>query len=141
LFDRASETSAHSRLKIIVYMRVWAEGDTTADDLATASRSHFSHRAHRLSKQISTLFKYGRRSLLVGLGVLAICLSVGQTMASVLPQSYFVRSIEEGLVIVGWVANWRPIEIFLYDWWPLAQERRTYRRLAASEFEFIVKAE
>lgn len=26
----------------------------------------------------------------------------------------------EGLIILGWVANWRPIEVFLYDWWPLA---------------------
>jgi hypothetical protein len=25
--------------------------------------------------------------------------------------------IEESLLIFGWVANWRPIEIFLSDWW------------------------
>ncbi len=22
-------------------------------------------------------------------------------------------------MIIGWVAMWRPIEIFLYDWWPI----------------------
>ncbi|MGA7532679.1 MAG: hypothetical protein WCB50_13625 [Pseudolabrys sp.] len=24
--------------------------------------------------------------------------------------------MQESLIIVGWVAIWRPIEIFLYDW-------------------------
>ncbi len=38
--------------------------------------------------------------------------------------------VEEGLIIVGWVALWRPLEIFLYDWWPIAQRKRLYRRLA-----------
>ena len=26
--------------------------------------------------------------------------------------------IKESLIISGWVALWRPLEIFLYDWWP-----------------------
>jgi hypothetical protein len=38
--------------------------------------------------------------------------------------------LRESLVIVGWVANWRPIEMFLYDWWPIARRRDLYRRLA-----------
>jgi hypothetical protein len=33
----------------------------------------------------------------------------------------------EGLLIIGWVAMWRPLEIFLYDWRPL---HRRYRLLA-----------
>jgi hypothetical protein len=26
---------------------------------------------------------------------------------------------------------WRPLEIFLYDWWPIRAERRLFDRLAA----------
>ena len=41
-----------------------------------------------------------------------------------------VREIlREGLVITGWVAMWRPLEILLYDWWPLIDERRQIRRI------------
>jgi hypothetical protein len=36
----------------------------------------------------------------------------------------------ESLLIVGWVAMWRPLEIFLYDWWPIAGERRLHDRLS-----------
>jgi hypothetical protein len=45
------------------------------------------------------------------------------------------RIVQESLVIMGWVANWRPLEIFLYDWWPLNRRRRLYRRLAAARIE------
>jgi hypothetical protein len=40
------------------------------------------------------------------------------------------RALNEGLLILGWVANWRPLEIFLYDWWPLTRRRDLYRRLS-----------
>jgi len=47
----------------------------------------------------------------------------------------FRSLIEQSLPILGWVANWRPLEIFLYDWWPLARRRDLYRRLAAATLE------
>ena len=42
------------------------------------------------------------------------------------------RVIEESLLIFGWVANWRPIEVFLYDWWPIVRRRNLYQRLSAA---------
>ena len=42
------------------------------------------------------------------------------------------------MVLVGWVANWRPIEIYLYDWWPIRRRAQLYRRIAAAPV--IVKA-
>jgi hypothetical protein len=32
-------------------------------------------------------------------------------------------------VIGAWVALWRPMEIFLYDWWPMLKDARLYDRL------------
>jgi hypothetical protein len=39
------------------------------------------------------------------------------------------------LSILGWVANWKPMEIFLYNWWPIAQRRNLYLRLSRAEVE------
>lgn len=47
----------------------------------------------------------------------------------------YKRLAEESLLILGWVANWRPLEIFLYDWWPLAQRRDLYRQLSLAAVE------
>jgi len=43
--------------------------------------------------------------------------------------------VEESFLILGWVANWRPLEIFLYDWWPIARRRDLHRRLSKAIVE------
>ena len=50
--------------------------------------------------------------------------------AELLGASRLSTILQTGLTVVGWVSLWRPMEIFLYDWWPLAGDRRLFRRLA-----------
>jgi hypothetical protein len=45
------------------------------------------------------------------------------------------RLLEEGLLIVGWVAMWRPLELLLYDWWPLLRRKRTFENLSRMRVE------
>jgi hypothetical protein len=52
-----------------------------------------------------------------------------------LSETPFRRLVDESFLILGWVANWRPLEIFLYDWWPLARRRDLYRRLSSASVE------
>jgi hypothetical protein len=51
-----------------------------------------------------------------------------------------LRLFRESLIIVGWVALWRPLEIFLYDWWPIARSRQLYKRLAAASVTLMQDA-
>ncbi len=46
-----------------------------------------------------------------------------------LPAGTMRDILREGLVITGWVAMWRPLEVLLYDWRPLVDERRQVQRL------------
>ena len=39
--------------------------------------------------------------------------------------------LAEGLLIIGWVGLWRPVEIFLYDWWPIRRRQQHFAALAA----------
>jgi hypothetical protein len=45
--------------------------------------------------------------------------------------SHIGEILRETLAIGGWVSMWRPLEIFLYDWWPIREEARHSDRLAA----------
>ena len=54
---------------------------------------------------------------------------------SYLTETALKRLAEESFLILGWVANWRPLEIFLYDWWPLARRRDLYNRLSVATVE------
>ena len=74
-------------------------------------------------------------SLAVGASVLAACVVAAQYAEVVVGSAPLGRIVQESLVIMGWVANWRPLEIFLYDWWPIVRRRNLYRRLAAAKVE------
>jgi hypothetical protein len=43
--------------------------------------------------------------------------------------------VSEGLLILGWVAMWRPVEIFLHDWWPELGKRKLFDRIAHMQIE------
>jgi hypothetical protein len=48
------------------------------------------------------------------------------------------RILHEGLVIVSWVALWRPIELVLYDFWPVRERRQIIERLRDAEVSLRV---
>jgi len=39
-------------------------------------------------------------------------------------------SPRESLTIAGWVAMWRPMQIYLYDWWPVRRRGKLYQKLS-----------
>ena len=103
--------------------------------LAAALNRYFDYRAGIVTRDLNELFRVGRTALLIGLAVLGFCLTVAQFAGRRLGETPVSRFIQESLIILGWVANWKPIEIFLYDWWPLVRRRNLYRRLARATVE------
>jgi hypothetical protein len=49
----------------------------------------------------------------------------------------YAAMIENSLVILAWVALWRPLEIFLYDWWPIRAEAKLFDRLGQMEVRTV----
>lgn len=103
--------------------------------IGEAFQHYFGYRAQMAERDMRELFRIGRRSLAIGLAVLLACLVASQVVANVIHGQMVARVLEESLIIVGWVANWRPIEIYLYDWLPIRRHIRLYRRLAAARVE------
>jgi hypothetical protein len=103
---------------------------TQADQptLQTAIHNYFSYRADESRRKIRLLMREGRSALLIGLAFLVACTSLRQ-VAVALIQGPIIEPLSEGLLILGWVAMWRPIQIFLYDWWPVRQMMRIYAKL------------
>ena len=128
----ARELPANQPIQIIVHFPKTPEQDKAASELADALTHYFAYRARGVQHDLNELFRIGRRSLLIGIPVLIGCLFLSHLAAGYLAEIPFRRLLEESFLILGWVANWRPIEIFLYDWWPLRRRRDLYRRLAAA---------
>jgi hypothetical protein len=55
---------------------------------------------------------------------------LGDFLATLLRGSRVGEVVRESLTIGGWVSMWRPLEVFLYDWWPIRNEARLSDRLA-----------
>lgn len=63
--------------------------------------------------------------------MLAASVLAGDLVAAALANRRAGELLRESLLIGGCVAMWRPLEVFLYDWWPIRAEARLYDRLGA----------
>ena len=49
--------------------------------------------------------------------------------------------LKESLTIAGWVAMWRPMQIYLYDWWPLVRRGRIFDKMSRMKVEVVHRPE
>jgi hypothetical protein len=114
-----------------VHLPTGEAGRDVAKGLQASLSRFFAYRADVLGRDLKEFFRIGWIALLVGLAVLSLP-GREPAVADWTSTSYFHQPIGESLIIVGWVANWRPIEISLHDGWPLWRRRNLYRRFAAA---------
>lgn len=126
----ARELPVRSPIQIVIHLPAAAMEGIDRGEIKEALGRYFAYRAEITGLDLKQLFRVGRRSLAIGLAVLAACLFSSHVVAARIGAGDVARIAEEGLVILGWVANWKPLEIFLYEWWPLAHRRDLYRRLS-----------
>lgn len=99
--------------------------------LRDAIHEFFRQRALGQRQRLRELLRVGRTSLAIGLVVLASAIAMGNFVANLMKGSDFGQILRETLVIGGWVSMWRPLEIFLYDWWPIRNEAQLSDELAS----------
>jgi hypothetical protein len=126
------ELPADMPFKIVVHLPPEEAARPEAAGIGETFAHYFENRAAVNEHERRELFRIGRRSLAIGVVVLIACLTASQLGAVLIPNKVVARVFEESLIIVGWVANWRPIEIYLYDWLPIRRRIGLYRRLAAA---------
>lgn len=124
----AMEFPPDSHFRILVHIE-----QPPADDplpiVTEAIHNFFDYKAVLAKRNLRLLLLEGRTSLLIGFTFLSACL-LSADLLSAYSSGALLRALREGLVIGGWVAMWRPMQIFLYEWWPLARRQRIYRNLA-----------
>jgi hypothetical protein len=127
----ARDTPRTMPLALVVYVDEPSGMDETPAVLRDAVPTFFSRRALDARRRLRQLFRVGRTSLVIGLFALGLSIVVGGVVERALADSELGALFRESLLIGGWVAMWRPLEIFLYDWWPIRAEARLFDRLAA----------
>jgi hypothetical protein len=126
-----SDVPPKAPLALVVHLERQAGAEHEAAALRDAIHEFFTRRARETTRRLRDLFHRGRLSLAIAVAFLAVALAIGEQVARHFPDSRAAVLLREGVLIVGWVAMWRPVEIFLYDWWPIRAEGRLFKRLAA----------
>jgi hypothetical protein len=127
------EFSITTSLKLIFYLPSEKQ-DEAKQILPEAIHHYFDYRKQNAEKELRTILRQGRTSLIVGLVFLFACISTTE-LANWLASGPLTHIFQEGLVIIGWVAMWRPVEIFLYDWWSIKNNQRLYEKLSQMKIE------
>jgi hypothetical protein len=127
--DWAKEASPSASFGLAVYLDRPAGLPNEPNELREAIHEFFRHRARLSRDRLRELFRRGRTSLVIAVCALGVSVAAGNLVGSFF-NNHIAEILKEGLLIGGWVAMWRPMEIFLYDWWPIRAEATLADRLS-----------
>lgn len=119
------ELPAKAQIKMVFWIAGEPSLQISVETFVEAVRAHFTYEVEKLRRRTRDHVRQGQLTLMAGLTVLAVFLTLAE-----LTERPILR---EGLVIIGWVAMWRPLEVLLYDWWPLVRQRRLCARVVEAE--------
>ena len=130
IVDSVDELPLAQPLKLIVELPVEELERQDRQSVEDAIHNYFIYRQSDGRRRLRFQLREGRIALAIGLLFLAVCVAIRQLIFAPLGGTVS-EMVAEGLLILGWVAMWRPLQIFLYDWWPLRHQARLYAKLAA----------
>lgn len=131
----ARELPQNTKINIVIYLPALEAQKAVERELGLALTNYFRVRAEWLYRDIRELFRVGWRYFFIGLFVLIVCLGASHLIPRIIGQGAMSTIITESLIILGWVANWKPLETFLYDWLPLRRKAKLYLRLSKAHVE------
>lgn len=124
---------------LVVHLNEFPANENPQTVVEQGVHHYFAYRARLNRMEFRQLLKEGQKSLIIGVLFLAVCLTAGHAIGG--ESSGTFRSIaQESLTIAGWVAMWRPMQIYLYDWWPLRRRGKIYRKLSRMKVEVRKRA-
>lgn len=111
------------------HLHVHTQGDSAlAGDLQIAVENYYGRMATAARRELVEHRRMGHIALLVGVLVFTVCMSLRALLVRLAGAP--PDALTEGLIILGWIALWRPTEMLAYEWVPLVRKRRLYERLA-----------
>jgi len=129
--DAVRELGPGREARIVLHLPEAERAGADARSLPDAVSYYFAGRSRQSRVELGRLLRRALVNLAIGLAFLFACLSLRRSLLG----AGASEVIAEGLLIIGWVALWRPVEMFLYDWWPILRRQRRFEAIARMPVE------
>lgn len=116
-----------------------SEGADLAADLQSAVERYYERLANTARHRRREEMRLGQLALLGGIGIFLLSMTARGILTRVIERG-LSPLLDEGLIILAWLALWRPAESLVYGWVPLYRKQRLYERLAAIRVTVRVEA-
>ena len=133
----AREVPPEHEVELVIHLETMPSPERAAG-VEQAVKHYFAQRAEIKQREYRQLLRHGRISLLVSLVFLATCLFLSELFGR-FDQGTMARIVKEGFTIAGWVAMWRPMHLYLYEWWPVRRLLRVHTALSQMKIELRVR--
>lgn len=140
LLSWVQELPAEAALELSLHLTEAPPPQESPHWIEDAVHHHFAERERLKRRELRALLRQGRVSLAIGLAFLAVCLLLSRWLLGLGPDGVLASLLRESFLVAGWVALWRPLQIYLYDWWPLLGQARLLRRMSAMPVRVVVGA-
>lgn len=100
-----------------------------------AVHTHFLRYRQSAERELREIHRFGRAALLLGVVAVVLIIAFVELLRALVGLGSLAAGILESVTIVAWVVLWRPVELLLYDWWPVRRKIRLYGRLATIPIE------
>lgn len=134
IISSAQEFSLATPFKLKILISEGNLAGAECESIAASIHTYFMYEADLAASQLRKTFRVGRTFLAVGLVALFLCV-VASNFVEKNFEFDFKHFVSEGLLISGWVAMWRPIEVFLYDWWPIREKIQLLTKLSKVDID------
>ncbi len=129
-----SEYHRDEPVSLVIHVQKFPEDPGAAKVVEQGIHHYFDYRARLNYLEFKRLMKQGRLSLIIGLVFLGVCLATVRFVTQLGHGTAFAL-MEQSLLIAGTVAMWRPMEIYLYEWWPLRRRGQILKKMSKMRVE------
>ncbi len=115
-------------LEIMIYLPPNEVSTEIEVNLTRAIRNHFSYKNLLTEIELRRILYQGKTNFLIALIFLFLCLLTIRLFSN-FEESLMKSLFSEGLLIMGWLAMWEPINTLLYGWWPIVHKCNIYHKI------------
>ena len=116
-----------------LYLRVElpASEIIAADKLQEIIHLHFISLEQKAEREKKAALLQGYKYLAIAIFFLLLMTMGYNLIDYYAPDNNYSNTMQDALIILGWVAFWRPAELLLYDWHPFKTSAALMKRLSA----------